>query len=314
VAPSVCAWTANTTAGWAVITSGAAGTGSGVITVESHYNSTGATQLANLNVVGTQSTAIASITQPAGTCTYSLDKPSYAVGAAGGAVSANLTAATGCPWTVTNNYPLAISFTSASSGTGTGTPSTISMNVAPNLTGNPQNFTLAVGTTSIQIAQAFGAPPAIAITSGGGGANGNYGAWSVGDVQTALTATGGIPPYTWSISSGSLPAGLYIRTDTPTFFPPDAYAGIIGVATGTPGVSNFTLKVTDSTGSFMTQAASLTVTGLTITDLYNLPDGFTNVNYSWTLNAAGAAGSVTWALANGSTLPPGLSLNGGVIS
>jgi hypothetical protein len=151
---------------------------------------------------------------------------------------------------------------------------------------------------------------ALSITSGP-----YYGTFSVGDVQSALIASGGVPPYTWSISGGSLPAGVYIRTDTPSFFPPAASAGLIGVATApTGGAANFTIMVTDAASNIATQNASLTVTPLTITDPYNLPNGFTNLNYSWTLNTAGATGGVTWSIANGNSLPPGLSLNNGVLS
>jgi len=64
----------------------------------------------------------------------------------------------------------------------------------------------------LPIALAHGAT--FAITSGPG-----YGVWSVGDIQAPLIATGGTPPYTWSISEGSLPAGLHIRTDNTSPLP-----------------------------------------------------------------------------------------------
>src|ERR1035437_3046956 len=60
-----------------------------------------------------------------------------------------------------------------------------------------------------------------------------------------LVATGGAAPYTWSITSGSLPAGLNLSAS--------------GVISGTPsasGTSNFTVQVTDSTSSTASRAFS----------------------------------------------------------
>jgi FG-GAP-like repeat/Putative Ig domain/Beta-propeller repeat len=149
VAPSGCAWQAGSNQPWATVTGGASGTAVGVVTVQTTSNSSGATQTATL-AVGSRNVTI---TQPANTCFYSLDMESYAVGTGGGTVSAQLTATAGCPWAMTNYYSEAISFTSASSGTGS---ATITMKVAPNLSGGALNFSLAVGTASIDIVEAGG--------------------------------------------------------------------------------------------------------------------------------------------------------------
>ena len=64
-----------------------------------------------------------------------------------------------------------------------------------------------------------------------------------------LQVSGGISPYTWSISSGALPSGLALNA--------------AGVLSGTPtqlGTSNFTVRVADRSGSFTTKPFSLTVT------------------------------------------------------
>ena len=73
-----------------------------------------------------------------------------------------------------------------------------------------------------------------------------------GNVGTAysqtLTASGGTTPYTWSIASGSLPAGLSLST--------------AGVITGTPtttGTSTFTAQVQDAGSNTVTQALSIVV-------------------------------------------------------
>jgi len=67
---------------------------------------------------------------------------------------------------------------------------------------------------------------------------------TVGDPYSLdLAATGGVAPYTWSVSSGALPTGLSLDPD--------------GAISGTPttaGNYSFTVHVTDS--SFFTEAAS----------------------------------------------------------
>ena len=75
--------------------------------------------------------------------------------------------------------------------------------------------------------------------------------------SAALAATGGVPPYTWSVTSGKLPTGLSLNPAT-------------GVISGTPavlGTSGFTVGVTDSETPPMTasQALSLTAGGCTTT-------------------------------------------------
>ena len=75
--------------------------------------------------------------------------------------------------------------------------------------------------------------------------------------STTLTATGGVPPYTWSLATGSaLPAGLTLSSGSPS-------ATISGTPTAT-GTFQFTVKVTDSatpTPSTVSVSFLLTVTG-----------------------------------------------------
>ena len=78
---------------------------------------------------------------------------------------------------------------------------------------------------------------------------------SAGTVGSAysqtVVATGGVTPYSWSISSGSLPAGLSIGSST----------GIISGTPTTAATSNFTVRVQDSQGTpdSDTQALSITI-------------------------------------------------------
>jgi uncharacterized protein (TIGR03437 family) len=140
------------------------------------------------------------------------------------------------------------------------------------------------------------------ITSGPG-----YCCWSIGEINQALTATGGNGTYTWSLVSGSLPPGISIRTDVPSYFPSGTSAGLIGVAT-TVGTYNFTLQATSS-GQSITQSASMHISALVLKDLGQFPDAFANVAYpSYQLTALNNAGPLTYTLSN-STLPPGMTLS-----
>ena len=133
-------------------------------------------------------------------------------------------------------------------------------------------------------------PPSIATTSlANGTQNAAYSA--------TLAATGGAAPYSWSIISGALPAGLALAQRT-------------GVISGTPtrtGTSNFTIQVTDAKSLTATKSLSLTVTvvaSLSITTT-SLANGAPNSAYSATLAATGGATPYIWSIVSG-TLPAGL--------
>lgn len=114
----------------------------------------------------------------------------------------------------------------------------------------------------------------------------------------ALTVEG-TPPFTFSVSAGSLPAGLALNSST-------------GLISGTPSASgsySFTIQATNAAGSD-SQAYSGTVTSspvaptITTTSLTSLTQGS---SFSQTLSATGTA-PIAWTISAG-TLPAGLSLN-----
>ena len=161
--------------------------------------------------------------------------------------------------------------------TGTGTfPVTVTDSAGST---NSQTFTLTVVT-----------PPVINTASLPNGTAG------VAYSQT-LAASGGTPPYTWTLASGSLPGGLSLSTG--------------GAITGMPGASgtfNFKVQLTDATGVTAGKAFTLTiVAGLTISTTSPLPTGEAAIAYSQTLAAAGGTSPYTWSVTAG-TLPPGLKL------
>jgi hypothetical protein len=139
----------------------------------------------------------------------------------------------------------------------------------------------------------------------------NFGTHSIGEVQRQLRASGGDGTYVWEVVAGSLPPGMSLRTDLPSWFPPDASAGLIGVAT-TPGTYPFTLRVT-SNGESTDQDCTIKISPLVVTTHWDLPEAFSNKPASYTLTAAGNVGPLTWT--DNSGVPPGMSLStSGVLS
>lgn len=224
-------------------------------------------------------------------------------GTVGTAYNQTLQATGGVPtykWSISSgSLPAGLSL-NASTGSITGTPTgpqtgTINFTVAVTDSATPQ-----ATTQTANLSIVVTAPPLNVTTSSlSGGTLGT--AYS----QT-LAATGGITPYAWSISAGSLPAGLTLNAST-------------GMISGTPtgnvtGLINFTVKVTDSetpTAQSSPKALSITITAppLSVTSS-SLPAGVVNSSYSATLQATGGVTPYSWSITTGS-LPAGLTLNAG---
>jgi Putative Ig domain len=122
--------------------------------------------------------------------------------------------------------------------------------------------------------------------------------------STTLQASGGVSPYTWSLGSGTLPAGLTLA------------AG--GAISGTPTMAGsypVTFVVTDSSPTPQTAKAALTlaITGSSIPTLTltttTLADATLNTAYSATLTASGGVPPYVFSLASGTSLPAGLILS-----
>jgi putative Ig domain-containing protein len=125
-----------------------------------------------------------------------------------------------------------------------------------------------------------------------------------------VTASGGVAPHTFSITSGSLPTGLALNSTT-------------GVISGVPTtVGNFTFTVTGFDANFCPGSRTYTVvigvpcTGVTITlSPTLLPPGSQGQSYSQQVTATGGTGPYQYAITSG-FLPPGMTLDvsTGVIS
>jgi hypothetical protein len=117
-----------------------------------------------------------------------------------------------------------------------------------------------------------------------------------------LASTGGSGAIVWTLTGGtSLPANLSLNAST---------GAITGIPT-TAGTFNFTVQAADSGTPQQKVTKSFTITiiqQLVITTPAALPTGSVTTPYSVTLASSGGTGAVTWAVANGSTLPGGLTL------
>ncbi|MGH9740035.1 MAG: putative Ig domain-containing protein [Candidatus Acidiferrales bacterium] len=124
---------------------------------------------------------------------------------------------------------------------------------------------------------------------------------TVGQAYTAtLAASGGSAPYTWSVSSGSLPPGLSLASGS-------------GAIAGTPssaGTFAFTATASDTKDATATKSLNILVgsAGQTLSiTTSSLPNGTEGQAYTATLAASGGSAPYTWSVSGGS-LPPGLSL------
>src|SRR5262249_54356998 len=119
-----------------------------------------------------------------------------------------------------------------------------------------------------------------------------------------LAASGGVPPFMWSVTSGALPAG---------FNPLNPTTGVISGTPTTPGTANFTVQVRDDASQTATKQFAIIIDPppLTITTSSPLPNGAAGTAYSQSLAATGGTPSYTWSVTQGTLSGVGLTLSGG---
>ena len=127
--------------------------------------------------------------------------------------------------------------------------------------------------------------------------------WTRNAPYTAVTlqAIGGVGSYNWSVSNGSLPAGMTLTT-----------GGILSGTPTTAGNYNFTVLATD--GNSFAPATATTQYSIVINDLLaitttTLANGTSGVLYNQTLARSGGTAPFSWSLKVGDSLPSGLSLD-----
>jgi hypothetical protein len=254
----------------------------------------------------------------------------YAPGRSGGTSNILYLAIGAAAITTTTSSPLAITTLSIPAGTlgtaysatlsasggttpyswaaGSGTPPGITLSSTGALSGTPttsgsysfpvQVKDAAANTASYTYSVAIGASTtttttALSITTVSTLPSGTQGT----AYRTTLAATGGSAPYTWSVSSGSLPGGITLTAST-------------GVLSGTPtagGSSTFIGVVTDATGGAYAKSFTISIATSPLTLDSSLPQGTVGLSYSAAM-ASGGTPPYTLNVSNGS-LPPGLGFD-----
>lgn len=125
----------------------------------------------------------------------------------------------------------------------------------------------------------------------------------------APAVSGGNPPYSASITSGSLPPGFLLEQSAGGAYP----IGTIYGTSNTVGTYNFTYQVIDSSYLPQVANANFSITINPVSSSFNvlsgsLPTGEVGLGYNSFVSASGGAQPYTFSLASGA-LPPGLMLN-----
>jgi len=155
-------------------------------------------------------------------------------------------------------------------------------------------------------------PILIAAAAGGGGSTVSLATRSLASpaagqsYSAVLQAVGGTPPYTFSMTLGSLPSGLALSQT--------------GEISGTPsvtGTSTFTIQVRDSQGNTDSKSFTLIVSTSSAPALdllpYSLSPGQLGSPYFAVFTCIGGTPPCTFTMASG-TLPSGVSFGGGVLT
>jgi hypothetical protein len=117
-----------------------------------------------------------------------------------------------------------------------------------------------------------------------------------------ILATGGSPPYTFTLKSGS--------------FPPNLFLSKIGKITGVPtktGIFNAIIQLCDNDNRLREKNYTIQIVEPLNIKTQHMNDGIVNVQYNQTLKASGGYGEYIWSIYSG-TIPKGLNINNQILT
>ena len=221
---------------------------------------------------------------------FTIGPTNQTIGQNGGTGQVAVQVAPGVPWMAESHVPWIQLLANEGAGSGS-----VGYEVMPNLTGAPRAGTATIANNTFTILQdgmclTITVNPA-ALPDGTAGT----------PYQQTLTVSGGLGPYVYTVSGGSLPNGLTLSEN--------------GQLAGTPtafGTFNFTASVTDASNCTGTKSYTLTINqGCAVTvNPSGLPVGTVGTVYSQTLTGSGGTAPYSFAVSAG-TLPGGLNLSSG---
>jgi hypothetical protein len=174
--------------------------------------------------------------------------------------------------------------------------SSITLTTSANLSGRAlaRNGAVTLDTNNVAVCAAGCAPINLAPTTLPNASQGQA-------YSQALSATGGLAPYAYSVTAGSLPPGLVLSA-----------AGLIAGTPTSAGTFSFTVTVTDAAGCTATRVYTIIVAPLgcpVITVLpASLPAGVIGSPYAQAMSASGGSAPYLFSVTAGA-LPPGLTLS-----
>jgi large repetitive protein len=252
-----------------------------------------------VTIDGTVAFSLTIIENPA-SCVFTVSPPSVNVPATGGGGSFMLTSTPpGCgSWSsdtgpsglvLSPAGPQAVSW-SVTANTGAARQWVITETYAP---GVPSNATFTINQAAV------GTTGGLAVNCNPSYVPMDYNAYSVNPYSTTCTATGGVPPYTFSQGPGTLPPGLTFQTSGGT-------ATIQGVSV-VPGTYQYSVKATDSASNTVTYLFSGIQPPAQLLVSFPASPPPTVAGFGTTGSVQGGTRPYSWSVIAGA-LPAGLTL------